>query len=105
MKMLKYSILFQILLGFFLVSSCNEDFQLTEPWKDIPVVYGMLNRFDSAQYIRLEKAFVSEDLSARELAKYPDSIYYKNAKVTLINKTANKSYQLSRYEPRELYKK
>ncbi|MBK7226637.1 MAG: hypothetical protein WBB17_09480 [Saprospiraceae bacterium] len=96
--MLKYSILFQILLGFFLVSSCNEDFQLTEPWKDIPVVYGMLNRFDSAQYIRLEKAFVSEDLSARELAKYPDSIYYKNAKVTLINKTANKSYQLSKVD-------
>ncbi len=89
-----------ILIGIFslLLSSCTEDFDLTEPWKDIPVMYAMLNRFDTAQYVRIEKAFVSEDLSAAEIAKNPDSLYYKSAKVTLVNKTANKSYIMTKVD-------
>lgn len=89
-----------ILIGIFslLLSSCSEDFDLTEPWKDIPVMYAMLNRFDTAQYVRIEKAFVSEDLSAAEIAKNPDSLYYKSAKVTLVNKTANKSYIMTKVD-------
>jgi hypothetical protein len=89
-----------ILIGIFslLLSSCTEDFDLTEPWKDIPVMYAMLNRFDTAQYVRIEKAFVSEDLSAAEIAMNPDSLYYKSAKVTLVNKTANKSYIMTKVD-------
>jgi hypothetical protein len=92
-----YAIITLAFSGLFL-SSCSEDFELTEPWKDIPVMYAMLNRFDTAQYVRIEKAFVSEDLAAAEIAKNPDSLYYKSAVVTLVNKTANKSYIMTKVD-------
>ncbi len=46
-----------IIIGFFLITSCSNEFDLNEKWKDIPVTYGMLNPKDTAQYIRLERVF------------------------------------------------
>ncbi|NOT36245.1 MAG: DUF4249 family protein [Saprospiraceae bacterium] len=91
MKWIQFVLVFVIGL-----SSCSEDFQLTEPYKDIPVVYGFLKNFDTAQYIRVERLFVNEDISAIELAKNVDSIYYQNAVVKLNNLTTNKSYTLKK---------
>lgn len=86
-----------ICLGLF-TWACEEDFQLTEPYKPIPVVYGFLDRTDTAQYIRVEKAFVNEDIAASTIAQNPDSLYYANAEVILINKTQNKEYILSKVD-------
>lgn len=71
--------------------SCSEDFQLTEPWKDIPVVYGFINVRDTAQYVRVERLFVDENIPASQIAKNVDSLYYKNAVVSLVNLTKNKN--------------
>lgn len=71
--------------------SCSEDFQLTEPWKDIPVVYGFVNVRDSVQYVRVERLFVDENIPASQIAKNVDSLYYKNAVVSLVNLTRNKT--------------
>ncbi|MCC6816616.1 MAG: hypothetical protein IT267_09405 [Saprospiraceae bacterium] len=91
MKAVLYSIL---LLIFLIFIKCSEDFQLTEPYKDVPVIYGFIKDADTAQYIRVEKLFVDENVSAVELAKNPDSIYYKNAVVKFINLTTNKTFNL-----------
>lgn len=74
--------------------SCDEDFQLTEPFKAIPVIYGFMDRTDTAQYIRVEKAFVNEDIPASTIAQNPDSLYYDNPVVKIINLTQSKEYQL-----------
>jgi len=50
---------------------------------EIPVVYAILNAADTAQYFRVERAFVDETISAVEIAQNPDSLYYDNATVTL----------------------
>ncbi len=86
--------------------SCSEDFQLTEPYKDLSVVYGFIStinefhkkgdaaqytRLDTAQYIRVEKLFVDENIPASQIAKNVDSLYYKNAKVSLIKLNKNPS--------------
>jgi len=71
--------------------SCSEDFQLTEPWKDIPVVYGFINVRDTAQYVRVERLFVDENIPASQIAKNVDSLYYKNAVVSLVNLTKNRN--------------
>ncbi|MBK7694667.1 MAG: DUF4249 family protein [Saprospiraceae bacterium] len=84
--------------GILLFSACSEDFVLTEPWKDIPVVYGLINRVDSAQYIRVEKLFVDENIPAVDMAKVADSIYYKNAKVYLINLTSKREVELKKVD-------
>ena len=50
------------------------------PYRDIPVVYCILNQNDSAHYLRLEKSFAGE-MNAFDMASEADSIYYPSAKV------------------------
>lgn len=60
----------------FYLLSCSTDFDVTGPWKNIPVVYGILSVTDTAQYVRVEKAFLDPDQDATQLAQIPDSLYY-----------------------------
>jgi len=64
-------------------NSCSNDFELVDNWKDIPIVYGLLNANDTAQYIRVEKAFLDEETSALLIAQEVDSLYYDNISVEL----------------------
>jgi len=88
-----------ILISIFSFSiSCNEDFQVTEDWKDVPVIYGFIDRTDQAHYIRVEKLFVDENKSAVEIAQIADSLYYANAKVSLYSYRLKTDYQLTRVD-------
>lgn len=64
------------------LASCRNDLVVMAPYKDIPVVYCLLNPKDSNQYVRLEKSFLGAD-NAYEMARQTDSIYYKGAVVFL----------------------
>jgi len=70
-------------LALLLFASCKEDFDVAAPYKDITVVYGMLNIADTAHYIRVQKAFLDETKSAIEMAQNPDSIYYPEGALTV----------------------
>jgi len=80
--------------------SCSNDIDLTSEWKDIPIVYGLISRSDSANYIRVEKAFIDNDISALELAQNPDSLYYDNISVQLrsLNPNSPVTYDLVRVD-------
>ncbi|MCC6725583.1 MAG: DUF4249 family protein [Saprospiraceae bacterium] len=78
--------------------SCSNDFEVNAPWKDIPVVYAMLDAKDSVHYIRLEKAFLTNDEDATEIAKIADSIYYENAKVQLERVSNGQLFTLTRVD-------
>lgn len=62
---------------------CSNDFDLTDDWQDIPVVYGFLDQKDTAHYVRVEKAFLDPRTSALSIAQIADSLYYKDAAVYL----------------------
>lgn len=64
-------------------NSCSNDFDLVDTWKDIPVVYGLLNVNDSIQYIKIEKAFLDANTSALVTAQEADSLYYSQISVDL----------------------
>lgn len=81
-----------------LTSSCSNDIDLNDVFKDIPVVYGILDPTDTAQYIRIERVFNSEDISALEIAKNTDSLYYKDITVKLKDETAKIEYQLTKVD-------
>jgi hypothetical protein len=68
----------------FTLSSCENDFDLTEDWKDITIVYGLLDQSQPIQYIRIEKAFLDPTTSALVLAQEADSLYYDNIEVQLV---------------------
>ena len=79
-----------------LFSSCDNDLVVVDDWKDIPVVWGLLNKSDTAHYIRVEKAFLDPTTSALDIARIPDSLYYENAAVSLKRVSNGQVYTLDR---------
>jgi len=80
MKNIAYSV---TLLALMALGACSNDFDLTTEWKDIPVVYGLLNPQVESNYVRIEKAFLDESTSALTIAQIPDSLYYDNISARL----------------------
>jgi len=78
----------KIILGIFsflilLTTSCKNELDLNAPYKEIMVVYGLLDANDSVHYIKVNRAFTTENQSAYEIAKITDSLYYDSIKVEL----------------------
>jgi hypothetical protein len=90
--MKKHIFLFSLLLSF---NACKNELVTIEGWKDIPVVYGLLSLSDTASYFRVEKAFVDATKTPNELAQLPDSLYYKDATVTLVRTKNNERFNLT----------
>jgi len=63
-------------------TSCNEEVPLVSGGDQLPVVFGLFNPEDSANYIRLTKSFAGLE-SAEILAKDPRNLYYDQAEVKL----------------------
>lgn len=78
--------------------SCSNDFELADKWKDIPVVYGLLSMQDTAHYIRVEKAFLDDEVSAFDVAQIVDSLYYEDAAVTLIRTSDDTRYPMTKVD-------
>ncbi len=75
MKKLFIPLILTLILG---ISACSTDFDVNSDWKEITIVYGLLNPQDDVQYIRIQKAFLSEDTNALELAQIGDSLYHNS---------------------------
>lgn len=67
----------------FSFTSCSEDFTVTAPYKDITIAYGFINVSDTAQYIRIQKAFLDENKRAIDMAKEADSNFFKSLDVRM----------------------
>ena len=62
--------------------SCDNDLDIIAEWKDIPVVYGVLNAQDSVHYVKLNKAFLGQG-DVMSMAQEFDSLYYEQEEVGL----------------------
>ncbi|HFB99849.1 MAG TPA: DUF4249 family protein [Phaeodactylibacter sp.] len=78
--------------------SCSNDIDLTAEWKDIPIVYGLISKNDTASYIRIQKAFLDNSTSALEIAQNPDSLYYDQLSVKIKGLENSTSYDLYRVD-------
>lgn len=74
-------------LLFVLFSGCSNDIDINAPQEEVMVVYALLNKFDSIQYIKVNKGFASDDKSPIELAKDPDQLFFDSLNVILTDKT------------------
>lgn len=66
--------LFSILA--FTLQSCSTDFEVAAPYKEIPIIVGLLNKSDSVHYIRVNKAYLNKDGSAYTAGSVRDSNLY-----------------------------
>ncbi len=88
---------FLLVLGLsFGMSACDNEVDINADWKEIMVVYGLLDPLDSVQYIKINKAFLNEDESAYKIAQNPDSLFLKDARVTLLHINSGKLIELQR---------
>ncbi len=85
--------IFVLLLGL-MVGACDNSLDLNAEWQDIPIVYGLISASAENQYIRVEKAFLDAARPAAEIAVIPDSIYYANLKVSIVNLDNNEEFDL-----------
>ncbi len=90
-----------ILAALYLVAiqfSCSNDFEINADWKDIPITYGLIDLSDTALYVRVERAFLTDGEDASEVAKIPDSIYYQNATVMLERVSNGQTFTMQRVD-------
>jgi hypothetical protein len=85
-----------LLLAAVLFSACDNDLIVTDNWEDIPIVWGLLSKSDTAHYIRVEKAFLDPNTSALDIAQRVDSLYYDDASVSLKRVSSGQVFQLER---------
>lgn len=76
---------FRVLLALFLAvgTGCNNNLNLLAPYKDITVVYGLLDQNDTTHYVRINKA-VEGAGNALTMAQQYDSINYPIGTLTVI---------------------
>lgn len=80
------------------IASCSNDFELTENSEALPVVYGVISAQDTAIYIRVEKSFVSQTVSGKDLALDANNLYYDDADVILRHQKTGKEFVLTKVD-------
>jgi hypothetical protein len=63
-------------------AGCKNDFDVMADYKDITLVYGLLNQNDTAHYIKINKAYLGEG-NAFLMAGIADSVNYQAADLTV----------------------
>ncbi len=62
-------------LIFFLITACETDFDINAEYEDVTIVYGLLNQNDTTHYIRINKAFLTEENAVVSAKDPANSIY------------------------------
>ena len=76
MMMKKNPLLILLLSLILFFGACETDFDIDAEWKEITIVYGLLDQLDTNHYFRINKAFLGGN--ALEVVKIEDSSSYKN---------------------------
>ena len=85
-------------LSLIFVTACDNDFDLIEGDVNVPIVYGLLSAQDTAHYIRVEKAFVDENISGTALAQDPNNLYYDDVEVQLTHVSSGQVFTLEKVD-------
>lgn len=73
-----YTLIVLVTLVIFFTTGCDSDFELTSDWKEITIVYGLLDQNEEDNFIRIQKAFLDEKTNAFAIAEVADSLYHKD---------------------------
>ncbi len=80
--MKKIWFLFSISIATFF-GSCSNELNLIDDWRDVTVVYTLLNQQDTAHYVVVQRAYLDPATNAFVQAQIPDSIYYAANDITV----------------------
>ncbi len=72
-----------------LLNACKNDLEVNAPHKETIVVFGLLDPSQSKQYIKVNRAFITNNQSVKEVAQIADSVYFSSIEVTLLEELTN----------------
>src|SRR5687768_5241961 len=83
-----------------LVSACDNEIELNAPYKEIGVIYGLINPAEDTVRVRIQKAFLGEG-NANVIAQITDSVYHPDILDVQMQRIQNgavvSSFPLTRY--------
>lgn len=88
-----------VVVSAFISNSCKNDLEAVAPYEESVVIYGLLDQNDTANYIRVNKVFVTPG-NANQVAQIQDSVYFKPGELSVKiekywNGTKRQTYVLS----------
>lgn len=95
MKLKHHILILMTMCG--LLSSCDNTLNVNAEWKEIAVVYGLINPTDGINYIKIGKAYLNPDGDALSIAQISDSLYFDSLDVKMVeyrNGTETRIFQL-----------
>jgi len=63
--------------------ACDNEVELNAEYEDTTVIYGLLNANKDTQFVKVNRAFLEDGVSAIELAQQSDRFFYDSLDVTL----------------------
>ncbi|MBI1307929.1 MAG: hypothetical protein GC181_15100 [Bacteroidetes bacterium] len=73
-----------VLFSFIAIAGCDNELHVTATWKEVPVVYGLLDPEAEYNYLRINRAYLNEQGDALQYAGVSDSINFENLTVKLV---------------------
>jgi len=65
------------------MTGCEEDIDLCIERKPIPVIYSILNKYDTVNYVYVTRTWSGDNGGTMVTAKNPDSIYFRDVQVDI----------------------
>lgn len=65
-----------LLVAACLINSCSTDFEVNADWREVGIAYMLVDKNDSVQYLKLNRAFLNNNADANDLALVEDSLYF-----------------------------
>jgi len=76
-------------------SSCDNDLQVNADYKETIVIFGLLDPNQPKQFIKINKAFLTNEQSVAAVAQIEDSIYFSDLKAELIEEQTGRIIPLT----------
>lgn len=75
---------FAIFIFILLSVACKNEIDINAPWRETPVVFGLLDANNQVQYLRIQKTYQnSVNQTTQQGARYSDSLYFDTLYVTV----------------------
>lgn len=89
------------MLSICLFTACDNELKVAADYKEVAIVYGLLNPTDDVNYIRIQKAYLDENSGALNFTGIPDSLYFDTLDVSITefhNGTEGNTYKLRKVD-------
>jgi len=71
------------------IISCDNDVDINSDFEEVTLVYGLLDVNSDTQFVKINRTFLDDQLSAIDLAKQVERTYYDSLTVSLTNEVTN----------------